>query len=158
MKKYQIEIKWAIIFMIMSLLWMLLEVSLGWHDELIEWHPYLTMIYMIPAAFVYIIGLIDKRDNALGGKMTWKEGFISGLIISVIVAILSPLSMWLTFEFITPEYFDNAIEYSVSTNEYTLEAAQSYFNYNSYVLQSIAGAIFMGLVTSSIVAAFVRKS
>lgn len=158
MKKYQIEIKWAFIFVIMTLLWMLLEESLGWHDELIEWHPYLTMIYMIPATLVYVIGLIDKRDNALGGKMTWKQGFVSGLIISIIVAIFSPLSMWITFEYITPNYFENAINYSVSTNEYTLEAAQGYFNYNSYVLQSALGAIFMGIVTSSIVAAFVRKS
>ena len=137
---------------------MLLEKSFGWHDELIEWHPYLTMIYIIPASLVFIIGLIDKRDNALNGHMTWRQGFISGLIISVIIAILSPLNMWISFEYITPDYFDNVIEYSVSTNEMTLEAAQNYFNYNSYVLQSAGAALFMGIITSAIVAAFVKKN
>jgi hypothetical protein len=37
------------------------------------------------------------------------------------------------------------------------EAAESYFNFKSYVLQSFFGALTMGIVTSAVVAFFVKK-
>ncbi len=33
MKNYALELKWAINFSIASLLWMILEKTLGWHDQ-----------------------------------------------------------------------------------------------------------------------------
>lgn len=157
MKKYLIEIKWAVLFTIIAMVWMVFEKSMGWHDEMIADHPMYTMLFMIPAILLYIIALRDKRDNQLGGKMTWMQAFISGTIISLIIAILSPLSQWITHTYITPDYFDNAIQYSVENHQYTLEAANKYFSLSSYIIQSTAWAFFAGLITSAIVALFVRK-
>ncbi len=157
MKKYSIEIKWGVLFTIITLVWMVFEKSMGWHDENIADHPMYTMLFMIPAILLYIIALRDKRDNQLDGKMTWKQAFISGMIISLIVAILSPLSQWITHTYITPDYFENAIQYSVETHQYTLEAANKYFNLSSYIVLSTVWAFIAGLITSAIVALFVRK-
>jgi hypothetical protein len=90
--------------------------------------------------------------------MSWKQGFISGLIITVIIAVISPLTQVITSYLITPDYFANIIEYSVSTGKMTQEAAKSYFNLGSYIVQSLIGATVMGIVTSAVVAIFTKKT
>lgn len=89
--------------------------------------------------------------------MSYKQGFISGLIITLIVALLSPLSQYITSEFITPEYFPNVINYAVESGKMTQTEAESYFNLKSYLIQSVIGALVMGVVTSAIVAIFVKS-
>ena len=37
------------------------------------------------------------------------------------------------------------------------EDAEAYFNLNSYIVQSIAGALMMGVVTAAIVALILKK-
>ena len=75
MKKYKIEIKWAIIFVIASLLWMVLENALGWHDELIQKHPLYTLLFAVVAIAIYVFALIDKKKNFYNGKMNWTDGY-----------------------------------------------------------------------------------
>lgn len=157
MKTIKIEIKWALIFVFMMLAWMVLEKSLGWHDEKIADHATMTNLVAIPSIAIYIFALLDKRKNFYHGVMSYKQGFITGLIISVIVAMFSPLTQYITTEFITPEYFPNIIKYAVSSGNMTQEAAEEYFNLKSYMLQSIIGALVMGIFTSAIVAIFVKS-
>ena len=47
----KIEIKWALIFSVMGLLWMLLEKLSGLHGKYIDYHQYLTNLFAIPAIF-----------------------------------------------------------------------------------------------------------
>ncbi len=54
MKKYSIEIKWTIVFVLMTLLWMVGEKLTGLHDENIEHHLVYTNFYAIPAIAVYV--------------------------------------------------------------------------------------------------------
>lgn len=157
MKKFGIEIKWGIIFSIILLLWMQMEKMLGWHDELIEKHAIYTNFFAVVAVIVYVVALLDKRKNYYHGKMTWLQGFLSGLLIAVVVAILSPLTQYITSTIITPEYFPNVIEASVGSGKMTQEQAENYFSLRNYMIQSAVGAIIMGAVTSAIVAIFVRK-
>ena len=157
MKKYAIEIKWGIIFAIATLLWMMLEKGLGWHDELIDKHMIYTNFFAIVAIAIYVIALLDKRKNYYGGKMTWLQGFLTGLWIAVVVAVLSPLTQYITSTIITPEYFPNVIEASVELGKMTQEKAEKYFTLQNYIIQSVAGALIMGAVTSAIVALFVKK-
>ena len=65
MKKIQIEIKWAIIFVIMTLIWMILEKVAGLHDEHIDKHPIFTNFIAIPAIAIYVFAILDKRKNFL---------------------------------------------------------------------------------------------
>lgn len=157
MKKFAIEIKWGFIFALVLLLWMVMEKMLGWHSEHIDKQAIYTNFFAIPSIIVYVLALLDKRKNFYHGKMSWLDGFLSGLGISIIVTILSPLTQYITSEIITPEYFPNVIAYVVETGKMTQEKAEAYFNLSSYMMQSALGALLMGAITSAIVALFVRK-
>lgn len=156
MKKYQLEIKWGVIFVVAALLWLLFEKLMGWHGPKIDQHPTMTNLFAVVAIAVYVFALLDKRKQ-LGGVMTWKQGFVAGLLITAVVVVLSPLSQWLFHTFISPEYFPNAIAYSVENDLMTQGAAEQYFSLGSYLLQSVIGGAAMGVITSAVVALFVKK-
>ena len=156
MGKYRLEIKWGIFFTLAAILWMTFEKLMGWHGENIAQHAKLTNLFSIVAVAIYLFALRDKKRQ-LGGTMTWKEGFISGAIISVIVAILSPFAQYLTNFVISPEYFPNAIEYAVSSGNATEEEAEAFFNFKNYAMMGSVGALVMGLITAAVVAFFVRS-
>ncbi|MGB3776011.1 MAG: DUF4199 domain-containing protein [Leeuwenhoekiella sp.] len=157
MGKIKLEIKWALLFVGASLAWILLEKLAGLHSTHIDKHMYLTNLFAIPANIIYVLALKDKKKKEYHGQMTYKQGFISGLVITVIVALFSPLTQWITSTIITPEYFPNVIEYSVETGYYaSLEEAEEYFNLKNYIIQSVIGALIMGVITSAIVTIFVR--
>lgn len=137
--------------------WMLLEKTLGWHEEKIADHQWLTLLFAPFAILMYLLEMREKRRRVYGGKMTWLQGFVSGVILSVFVALLSPLAQYITHNYITPEYFNNVIEYSVTNDLMTPNKANDYFNINSYMLQAAVGALGFGVVTAAIVAIFVRK-
>ncbi len=157
MKKIKIEIKWALIFAAMGLLWMLGEKLVGLHDQHIDKHEKYTMLFAIPAIAVYVFALLDKRKNYYKGTMTYMQGFVSGLIISVIVTILSPLTQLITSYIITPEFFPNAINYVVENGRMTQAEAENYFSMKNYILSGILWGIGMGVITSAVVAVFTRK-
>ncbi|MDA3865193.1 MAG: DUF4199 domain-containing protein [Salinivirgaceae bacterium] len=158
MRNYKIEIRWAFIFIGSLLLWMLLERLAGLHDEHIDMHQYLTNLYAIPAILLYVFALLDKRKHFYNGEMSYKQGFISGLIITLIVTVFSPLTQLLVSNVITPDYFTNVIEYSLESGYYSSMAeAKAQFNLENYIIQSTVGAFIMGLVTTAIVAIFTRK-
>jgi hypothetical protein len=158
MKNFKIEVKWAFIFIGSLLLWMLLERLVGLHDKYIDKHQYLTMLYSIIAIALYVFALLDKRKNFYNGAMTYKQGIITGLIITVIVTIFSPLTQWIISSVITPDYFKNVIQYSVETGYHKSVAdAEAQFNLKSYIIQSTVGALIMGIVTTTIVAIFTKK-
>lgn len=157
MKKFKIEIKWGIIFSILTLLWMYLEKSVGWHSTHISKHAIYTNFFALIAIIIYVLALLDKRNHFFDGKMNWKQGFISGIALSAIIALISPLTQYITSTIISPEYFPNVIKYVVGKGKMTQEAAETYFNLKSYMVQSAFGALTMGIVTAAIVAFFVKK-
>lgn len=158
MKKYSIELKWALAFAGMSLVWMALERMVGLHDTHIDKHAVYTNLIAIPAISIYVLALLDKRKNYYGGKMTYMEGFVSGMVVTLIVTIISPLTQLITSSIITPYYFENAIQYAVSNDKSTLAAAEDYFNLKSYIIQGLMGAPIMGLITTAVVAFFTKNA
>lgn len=124
MKDRKIEIKWAFIFIIVSILWIALERMFGWHDENIEQHAVYTNIFGLLAIIIYVFALIDKRNNHYNGIMTWKQGFIAGCIMSVIIAVLTPLSVYISTVLVSPDFYSNMIEYSVESGNSSREEAE----------------------------------
>ncbi len=157
MKGIGIEIKWALLFALMTLIWMWLERISGLHTRHIDKHLLYTNLIAIPAIAIYVFALLDKRKNYYHGTMTYRQGFITGLILTFIITLLSPLTQYITSTFISPEYFPNVITYSVEQGEMTRQGAEDYFNLRSYIMQGLLGAPIMGIATTAVVAAFVRK-
>ncbi len=157
MRKIKIEIKWALVFATLGLLWMLGEKLAGLHNQHIDKHETYTLFFAIPAIAVYVFALLDKRRNYYKGTMTYMQGFVSGLIISIVVTVLSPLTQFITSYVITPEFFQNAINYVVEHGRMTQAEAESYFSMKNYIIQGLMWGIGMGVVTSAVVAIFTRK-
>jgi len=157
MANIKIEIKWAILFSAMALLWMLLEKWSGLHSTYIDYHLYLTNLFAIPAIWFFVLALKDKKKNYYNGRITYKQGLISGIILSVIIALVSPLTQWITSYIITPEYFPNVIKRSVELGYYqTTAEAEANFNYKNYAIQGMIGSLMMGIVTTLIVMIFLK--
>ncbi|GAB4209319.1 MAG: hypothetical protein Fur0023_21520 [Bacteroidia bacterium] len=157
MKNIKIEIKWAIIFSVIGLLWMVLEKLCGLHGKYIDYHLYLTNLFAIPAIIVMVMALKDKKKSFYSGQMNYKQGLISGIILSVIIALLSPLTQWITSFVITPEYFPNVIKRSVEIGYFkTTAEAEANFNYQNYAIQGAIGSLVMGIVTTAIAMIFIR--
>lgn len=157
MNKIKLELKWSMIFIAVMLLWMLIEKLTGLHSEHIDKHPIYTNFVAIPAIIVYVLALLDKRKKYYNGVMTYKQGVVSGLIITLILTVLSPLTQYIISTIISPDYFSNVIEYSVKNDLMTQENAENYFNLKSYIKQTLIGTLIMGLITTIIVAFFTKK-
>lgn len=157
MNNIKIELKWAIVFSVVTLVWMVLEKISGLHGKYIDYHLYLTNLFAIPAIWMMIMALKDKKKNDYNENISYKQGLVSGIILSVFIAMLSPLTQWITSYIITPEYFPNVIKRSVELGYFktTLEA-EANFNYPNYAKQGAIGALVMGILTTTIAMIFIR--
>lgn len=158
MNKISIEIKWGIIFSLVGLLWIVLEKLSGLHDTYLDYHLYLTNLFAIPAIIVMVLALKDKKKNFYDGDMTYSEGMLSGVVLSLVIAILSPLTQWITSYVITPDFFPLVIKRSVELGFYETEQdAASYFNYGNYAKQGFLMSLMMGVITTAICMIFIRS-
>lgn len=157
MNSIKTEIKWAFIFIVMMILWMLMEKLTGLYDENIALHPIVTNFVAVPAITIYVLALLNKRQKDYNGVMTYGQGFKSGMIITIIVTLFTPLIQYLTSVVIAPEYFPNMKTFFVEHNMGTQEEADAFFNLKNYMIQAPIGALVMGTVTTAIVAIFTRK-
>lgn len=158
MEKIKFELKWALIFSIIALLWMLLEKLSGLHGKYIDYHLYLTNVFAVPAIWIMVLALKDKKTQFYGGYITYLQGLTSGIVLSLFIALLSPLTQWITSYIISPEYFPNVIKRSVEIGYYmTIEEAETNFNYSNYAKQGAIGALIMGFITTAIAMIFIRS-
>lgn len=157
LKSRKLEFKWAIIFVIMMLAWMIGEKTLGFHDEKIAWHVIVTNFVAIPAILIYVIALYQKKKKEYNGEMTYWQSFKSGFFITLIITVLSPFTQLLTSLVITPDYFKNMIQFVTENGIMTKEAAEANFNLESYIIQSVIGAFVMGMVTTAVISVFVSR-
>jgi hypothetical protein len=156
MTKPLLELKWALVFVLTTLGWLLMERVFGLHSTRIELHAALTNLYAIPATAVYVLALRDKRKS-LGGAMTYRQGLASGAWITLFVTLLNPLTQTLALMVVTPAFLENMIAHSVSSGELSLPEAQNYFNLGNYIKQGLAASPVMGAATTAIVALFFRS-
>jgi Protein of unknown function (DUF4199) len=156
MKNYRIEIKWALIFILTGLVWAFLERLTGLHSTKINLHPYLTNLIFIPGLIIFYLALKNKRDS-LGGYISFRDGFAAGMIITFIITVLAPFSQIATHFFISPDYFKNAITYTVSNGLMMPQEAQQYFSLGSYLMTAMVGTPIACFFLTAIAAAMVKK-
>lgn len=157
MRKFKTEIKWGLLFAGMVLAWMLAERLAGLHDRHIDKHAVATSLILIPAIALYALALRDARTARFGGAMTYRQGLLSGLALTAVIAVLSPITQAVSSFLISPAYFENAIRFAVEKGMMDLAAAQRQFNFGSYLVQGVVGALVTGALMSAVVAAFTRR-
>ena len=152
MKKFSIEFKWALITILVFLAWMTLEKELGFHDEKIKWEPLFNILYIFPLFLVYFLALLDKKTNYYKGNMNWKQGIIAAIVISFIMVLFSPISQFILHEFISPNFLNNTINYTVAAKKLSLEGAKEYTTLSSSIWKNISDSLSFGVVIGAIVA------
>lgn len=151
MKKFAIEIKWGIRYTFCYLAWAMLEKSLGLFGENMSYYMLSSLIFYLFAGLLYTLALKEKKKHYFNGNMDWKQGCATGLYMTIVIALLMPLTQAALHEIIAPEFFENMINASKDK-----VSARSYFNLKSYIIQSIFFALSIGMVISAIVAYFVQ--
>ncbi|UYW02593.1 DUF4199 domain-containing protein [Flavobacterium agricola] len=158
-KNVTTEIKWALIFSVVGLAWMVLENIVGLHDTYLDYHLYLTNLFAFPAIYMMVAALKEKRTKAYNGTITYLQGLLSGTILSAFIALLSPLTQWITSYVITPKYFPNVIVRSVELGYFeSTAAAQAHFNYANYATQGMLFAFIIGVITTAIAMLFIKNN
>ena len=89
--------------------------------------------------------------------MTFLQGLLSGLGITLVVVVLTPLSQYISHSLISPDYFPNIIQLTVNTGKMTLQEAEAYFNLMNYTTQSVFFAAGMGIMTTVVVMIFMKS-
>lgn len=151
----RIELKAAMLISLLMLLWLSLEFMVGLHDVFIAYHPYVTMLALIIPVVVTRYALLSKKEEQ-NGHITYRQAFVSGLIIALMCTVLAVPMHYIFHYLINPDFFDNMIHYAVANKKSTPEQAAQYFNFQSYLMQSIGGTIIFGLLVAVIAAYFVR--
>jgi hypothetical protein len=155
MKKFEIELKWSFLATIAYLLWFFLESKLGWHSKEAAQQPFYNLLFLPTAFFVYFMALKDKKKNYFKNEMNWKQSFLSGIFLSFFIAVLTPSVIYITFSFISPDFFNKAIQMSTK-NGLDVNKAIDAYNMNTYIKNSVFDKLSFGIVIAAIVSLFLR--
>lgn len=156
MKTYKTEIKWGLIQSAMFLLWMVLERSAGLHDKQIAQQPIVGIFILVPTLIIYLLALMEKRKS-YAGHIRFRQAFMTGIRLSLVVVLLSPTYLFIAYYIISPQFFDNAIAWSVKTGRYTEAQAKAQLNFGSYLLVSIVAGLITGTFFSAVLAYFIKN-
>lgn len=156
MEKFRIELKWAVIYSLCLLIWMYLERTMGWHTDQIKFQPIYTMFFGLVTIAVYLLALFNKKKDYYKNQIDWKQGFLSGAILSLFIAVLTPIVLFITFEYISPDFFSNIINYKVENSKMSLEDAEKYFSFSNYIYTNTFSTLSNGIVLSAIISFFIK--
>lgn len=104
MNKYSVEIKWAFIFGVAYLIWMLLEKSLGYHSIKAVQEPIFNLLFTLISFVIYFLALKEKKTKIYQNEMEWKHGFASGIVLSFFTTIITTTVVFITFSLISPTF------------------------------------------------------
>ena len=155
LNKNKLEIKYGVVIGVLVVIWLLLEYIIGLHNKHHDIFLIVTnLVLIIPVVGIYK-ALSRKKNIILNGTLTFSQGFISGLKISILYALIGGLGQYLYHKFINPFYFDLMIsksqEKGVSTNQ-----AENYFNVYSYVSSVVFSYLIFGIIVSLIISLILR--
>ena len=155
MKKFEIEFKWALYFTGFNMLWLSLEKVLGWHDELIQFHTFYSLLIIFPQVVFFYLAIREKKKQYFKGKITWQQGLLSGGILSILIAALSPATIYYMNMFLSPEFIDLAIEKYVMSGGKEA-SAKNFHNLEAYIKNAILFNVSMGVIISAVVGFFLQ--
>lgn len=162
MKDFRIELRWGIIFSLLTMILGFVEkMFLGWHDQHIDQQLGNHFLLLLTLFFiVFYLGIREKRNTYYKGKLTWKQGIVSGGAMAVIIAILSPLSVFFIYHYISPDYFNNMIDYQIHKENFPMpeQGARDFFSMSSYIILEISTDLSFGIGAAAILSLFLRTS
>ena len=155
-EKFRIEFRWSSIFTAISIVWVYAEKYLGLHDTYIEYHSIVSLVLLIPFALSIYMCLRAKKETIYKGNMSWQKAFVSGALLSLLVAALSIGTTYVMVEYVSPKFFEIAIQKSVAQGA-DKDMIQQFFNLNAYISQGIMFYLAFGVMISAILALLLKS-
>lgn len=152
MSKIGIELKWAAVITAFACSWAALESALGYHKDFSNIIA-TAFIYYILLTFLWAIAFIDKKKS-LGKNAVWefKHAFKFGLLLTALLTILNPIAQYIIYESISPDYFENMINYQLSKGKQTRESLELIHNINFSIRQGVMNSLSLGVIYSALYA------
>lgn len=155
MNKFKIEFRWAIYYTFLTILWFQIEKSFGLHNQNIENQPYITNLFYIVVFIIYIFALSDKKKNYFNGIMTWQQGLISGVVLSILAMILAPFAIYFKLKYVNSEFFQQMIKASTARG-IKLENAEAVFNMKAYITLGVVDCLSFGIIFAALASALIK--
>ena len=64
MKKFEIELKWSVIYAISYLVWMFFERYLGFHSDKANTEPLFNLLFIPIAVILYALAIKEKKNKS----------------------------------------------------------------------------------------------
>jgi hypothetical protein len=159
---FKIALKYGILIVLFSLIWIGLEYLVGMQTDYVAFHPMLTLLtLLIPLMLIYF-GIREAQKSATA-YFSYGDAFKTGFTITVVVAILNPLVQWLCYTLAFPGFFETlqasseAQQLSLGIDmEVARTQAVEQYSLGRYLWQSFVGTLVGGTVIAAIIAIFVR--
>lgn len=146
----------AISYFFIFIIWKACEKLIGLHDNNIEYYSVVSDLIIIPLALLYATGF-KKYRIGLGGKITFINGIGFGLMATLFIVALTPMSIWIFDQFINPNFYASMIQFQVKTHLSSLENAKQSFNHENFKQSCILGNAATGTLLSIILAIISSK-
>lgn len=153
MKKVGIEIKWAIRYIFIYLAWAFGEKLCGIYDQNLDFYGFSSLLFYLLAFAVYFAAIREKKEEVFHKQMDWKRGCVSGVYLTIFIALLMPLAQISIHKAIAPEFFPNMIAKTGSARK---AAATELFNLKSFTMQAVFFTLSIGVVYAATVAYFLQ--
>lgn len=152
----KIEIKFGLLYAAATLIWISVEYFLGLHSSYIALHPYASFLFIFVAIAVIYQGM-KARKEFQNGEITYGQLVLSGIYISIVAVLVSPLTNYIFHSFINPEFFEAMIQRSVDQMRLTEDMAREHFNLRRYTQLNIVFGLISGVLISLFTAIILRK-
>ncbi|MDR0227534.1 MAG: DUF4199 domain-containing protein [Flavobacteriaceae bacterium] len=156
MKKFSIEFKWAALATLAALIWMIIEKSLGFHDEKIRYEIGFAMLFNLILIIFYWLNIREKKQVYYEGIITWQKAFISGLVLTVMISFFYPLIQYIGYNQLTPGFMQHLQEALITEGKMTLEDAQKNASFDLFMRNAVFNNLSFGVVYSAIIAYFMQ--
>lgn len=152
------DLKFGIITGITVCAWILIEFFLGFHTTRLsvgEYSSYFAIV--IPLVTLYM-GIKEKRDRYYKGKITVSAGIRTGLMITLVSAIITTIFLVIYYNYINPDFIQIGLALQkhriILTGRTELEIAREMekireiFSFTHQLLYGILSTLGIGFVIS----------
>jgi hypothetical protein len=150
MNKFSILIKWAIRFTFIAILWAYLEKLLGYHTDKINSIFSFGLIFGIVYLITYYLTLAEVFTKVYNEKISYKSAFMNLATLTLFIAFLSPFPHLVMNNYISPDFFSNAISYYENKSPESIETAKEFYTLKSFILNGIQNTFSIGILLAAI--------
>ncbi len=168
MEDMKAELRSGIAIGVCSFLWLLLEFFLGFHSVRIDYQPFFNLIsFTIPIIGIYW-AMKAKRDRYYAGKISFIQALKTGLFITLVMSVISPILMFLYLTVVNPNYqatmlgherlFIDGLNLSPEDKNSMLTNAIQNYSLLALLLKSFLISAISGGILSFLTAALMKRN